>query len=69
MKLLSGIITLLLINTLASCSTVRAEENGAGGNNEPATEQSEPNTPKTDSGSEPKPAPKPAGGTPEPGCS
>lgn len=67
MKLISGVIALLLINTLASCSMVRAEENGAGGNNESATEQTDSNTPKSGSGSEPKS--KPAGTAPEPGCS
>ena len=70
MKVLSAMTNMLLIITLYGCAAVKAEDDSAGGNNEPVTEQQvDPATPKTDQKTEPKPETKPATGAAEPGCS
>jgi hypothetical protein len=68
MKVLSVMTIMLLIIMLSSVAAVRAEDDSAGGNNEPVTEQVDPATPKPDQKTEPKPETKPATGAAEPGC-
>lgn len=72
MNVLTAMTNTLLIITLSGCIAARAEE-AAGGNNEPATEQTDSTKPKTDpqteTQTEPKTETKPASGAAEPGCS
>lgn len=68
MNVLTAMTNTLLIITLSGCMAARAEE-AAGGNNEPATEQTDSTKPKTDPKTEPKPETTPASGAAEPGCS
>lgn len=70
MNVLTAMTNTLLIITLSTCMAARAEE-AAGGNNEPATEQTDSTKPKTDpkTESETDTKPKPAPGAAKPGCS